>query len=277
MGLIRHMSSSRVVFGSVGPCEAVVPFRHLQVAGGRDHLAVNAGEGGLMGYHAVQLGGGVPRAKVATLKPVSPGAKPPSVLLSRGIRADADDAALLAASAANDPAAFRLLVDRHLSLALMIARRMLRDDAEAEDVAQDALLRLWRGAATIDAAGLGAGGVRPWLRRVVSNLCIDRIRAGRRTDVTDEVPEQIEPATQIVGLTDAELAARVDQALQRLPERQRLALTLFHYQGLSQVEVGETMGVSDEAVESLLARARRTLKADLKDDWRALLFDDGIA
>jgi RNA polymerase sigma-70 factor, ECF subfamily len=183
----------------------------------------------------------------------------------------ADDAALLTASAANDPAAFRLLVDRHLATALGIARRMLRDEAEAEDIAQEALLRLWRGAASIDLAGLGPSGVRPWLRRVVSNLCIDRIRVSRRTDVTDDVPEQIEPATQVIGLTDAELAARVDAALQRLPERQRLALTLFHYQGLSQIEVGAHLGVSDEAVESLLARARRTLKADLKDDWRALL------
>jgi RNA polymerase sigma-70 factor, ECF subfamily len=234
----------------------------LRVAG--VHVAgADAGELRI-GYDAARSKAvGVTCAKVATLK-----AEP-------GVTTEADDAVLLAASAANDPAAFRILVDRHLGIALAIARRMLRDDAEAEDIAQEALLRLWRGAASIDLAGLGAGGVRPWLRRVVSNLCIDRIRASRRTDVTDEVPEQIEPATQVLGLTDAELAARVDQALRRLPERQRLALTLFHYQGLSQIEVGESLGVSDEAVESLLARARRTLKADLKDDWRALLFDDG--
>jgi RNA polymerase sigma factor (sigma-70 family) len=223
----------------------------------------------MAGHGTAQCGVvGVNCAKAATLKQVTPGP-------ARQVSADADDAVLLAASAAHDPAAFRLLVDRHLGLALAIARRMLRDDAEAEDIAQEALLRLWRGAANIDLAGLGTGGLRPWLRRVVSNLCIDRIRASRRTDVTDDVPEQIEAATQVSGLTDAELAARVDRALQRLPERQRLALALFHYQGLSQVEVGESLGVSDEAVESLLARARRTLKADLKDDWRALLFDDG--
>jgi RNA polymerase sigma-70 factor, ECF subfamily len=228
------------------------------------------------------IGHDVPSAKVETLKPVPPGSAHDSLPKQASRLAEAElnaatDAALMAASAANNPAAFRILVDRHLAVALAIARRMLRDDAEAEDIAQEALLRLWRGAANIDLTALGPGGVRPWLRRVVSNLCIDRIRAGRRTDVTDEVPEQIEPATQVVGLTDAELSARVDQALLRLPDRQRLALTLFHYQGLTQIEVGDALGVSDEAVESLLARARRTLKADLKDDWRALLFDDGTA
>ena len=108
---------------------------------------------------------------------------------------------------------------------------------------------------------------------MVTNLSIDRIRARRRTDVTDEVPEQEVAADQLTGLVDGDLAVRVNTALQALPERQRQALTLFHYEGLSQIEVGEILGVSDEAVESLLSRARRALRAMLKDDWRQLLPD----
>jgi RNA polymerase sigma-70 factor, ECF subfamily len=262
-----------------------VSVSRLQLVGCLAATTSKAGERPAFGYDDAQFKvvgmpslANAPCARVTTLKSVPPRSTPkPLNLQDVDLTAAADDASLLAASAANNPAAFRILVDRHLGVALAVARRMLRDEAEAEDIAQEAMLRLWRGAASFDLAALGTGGVRPWLRRVVSNLCIDRIRVSRRTDVTDEVPEQIEPATQVLGLTDAELAARVDQALQRLPERQRLALTLFHYQGLSQLEVGEALGVSDEAVESLLARARRSLKADLKDDWRALLFDDGTA
>jgi RNA polymerase sigma-70 factor, ECF subfamily len=87
----------------------------------------------------------------------------------------------------------------------------------------------------------------------------------------DEVPEQSAPPTQDRHLAERELGARVDGALQALPERQRLAITLFHYEGMSQIEVGEVLGISDEAVESLLARARRTLKVSLKEEWRGLM------
>ena len=192
---------------------------------------------------------------------------------SAGPSAEApSDSELLAGTAAREAAAFRALVDRHLPALHAIARRMLKDDAEAEDVAQEALLRLWQSAGTLE---LGEVGARPWLRRVVSNMCIDRIRSGRRTDLTDEVPEQEVDAEQLKGLLDGDLSARVDAALKAIPERQRLALTLFHYEGLSQVEVGRMLGVSDEAVESLLARARRTLKELLKDEWRQLLPEAG--
>ncbi len=145
---------------------------------------------------------------------------------------------------------------------------MLRDDGEAEDVAQEAMLRLWRSSSRLE---VGPHGVRPWLRRVVSNLCIDRVRAGRNTTVVDEVPEQPQPALQHVNMERQEAALQVDAALKQLPARQRLALTLFHYEGLSQIEIGATMGISDEAVESLLARARRTLKTVLAPQWRDLL------
>ena len=185
---------------------------------------------------------------------------------------ESEDADLLVRVGRGDQAAFRALVDRHLSAMLLIARRMLRDEAEAEDMAQEAFLRLWRSSGNLE---LGAHGVRPWLRRVVSNLCIDRVRSGARVTVTDEVPEQVEEPTQLRSLEDQEAGKRVDIALKDLPERQRLALTLFHYEGLSQIEVGRAMGISDEAVESLLARARRTLKAALKDDLAGLLAGHG--
>lgn len=185
---------------------------------------------------------------------------------------DAIDLSLVDRMRRGDATAFRDLVARHIGVVAGIARRMLRDDAEAEDIAQEAMIRLWRSAQGLE---LGPGGLRPWLRRVTSNLCIDRVRAGQRTVVTDEVPEVAEPATQMTGLQDRDLSARVAAAMQALPERQRLALTLFHHEGLSQIEVGQAMGISDEAVESLLARARRALKASLAGEWKELLENDG--
>jgi RNA polymerase sigma-70 factor (ECF subfamily) len=182
-----------------------------------------------------------------------------------------EDRVLLAGMARQDPKAFRALVDRHLGTVLSLARRMLRDDAEAEDIAQETMLRLWRAGGSLD---LGAHGLRPWLRRVASNLCIDRVRGARRTVVVDEVPEEAEPPGQLVALEQQERAKRVDDALKSLPERQRLALTLFHHEGLSQIEVGDIMGISDEAVESLLARGRRSLKVQLESEWQSMLADD---
>ncbi|NOU06469.1 MAG: sigma-70 family RNA polymerase sigma factor [Hyphomicrobiaceae bacterium] len=197
-------------------------------------------------------------------------AKPPASSLPTS-SGDADlERSLLHGVAAGDQQAFRTLAAKHLSLVVAIARRMLRDPQEAEDIAQDAMLRLWRNAATLE---LGPYGLKPWLRRVTTNLVIDRIRSRGQTDVMAEVPEQPVIADQARGLENRDLTARVRRALATLPERQRLALTLFHFEGMSQIDVGRALGISDEAVESLLARARRTLKADLKSDWQQLLPD----
>lgn len=183
-----------------------------------------------------------------------------------------DERTLMAGLRARDAGAFRTLFDRHMPLLLGVAKRILQDEAESEDVVQEAFVKLWQSGADLE---IGDAGVRPWLRRVVTNQCIDRIRAGRRTDVTDEVPEQPVAATQFMSLAEHDLSARVSLALQGLPERQRQALALFHFEGLSQSEVAKALAVSDEAVESLLSRARRTLRGTLKDEWRQLLPGDG--
>ncbi len=194
------------------------------------------------------------------------------VALERAGNDALSDKALVARMASGDGDAFAVLVKRHVGSISGIARRMLGDDSEVDDVAQEAFLKLWR---------LGAGltiddnGVRPWLRRVVSNLSIDRIRARRRTDVRDELPEVAVAAEQLKALEGDVVAERVDHALQALPERQRQALTLFHFEEMSQREIAACMDISDEAVESLLARARRGLKATLADEWRELMTSSG--
>lgn len=208
-------------------------------------------------------------AMVEGTEPTGPNGTTPGADVHRGPWPDAaDDHALLERLGRKDNQAFRTLVDRHLGAVVTLARRMLRDEAEADDIAQEALLRLWRSGETLE---LGPHGLRPWLRRVTSNLCLDRIRQARRTVVSDEVPEIEEAPTQMTGLEDQDLARRVGEAMAALPERQRRALTLFHHEGLSQAEVGEALGVSDEAVESLLARARRALRVSLEKEWKGLL------
>ena len=123
-------------------------------------------------------------------------------------------------------------------------------------------LRSWR-----QAKGWRPGGARfdTWMHRVALNLCYDRLRR-RREQPTAEPPEQTDPAPGAdQGLETAEVGRRVELAIAALPDRQREALVLHHYQDLSNIEIAALMKVSVEAVESLLARGRRALKLALAD------------
>lgn len=171
--------------------------------------------------------------------------------------------------AAGDAVAFGEIVDARLDRVLAVARRMLGNDTEAEDIAQEAMLRLWRQADKWDG---GRAQVSTWLYRVTVNLCIDRIRA-RREDTVEEIPETPVAPGQQLSLEEEGLRSFVDDALQELPERQRMALVLFHFEDLSMSAVAEMMEISVEAVESLLARGRRALKQRLQPVWREYLPD----
>ncbi|MCE9523400.1 MAG: RNA polymerase sigma factor [Alphaproteobacteria bacterium] len=171
------------------------------------------------------------------------------------------DGELVARVAKGDQAAARAIMARHLPKILTLARRMLGEQAEAEDVAQDVFVRVWTHAARWQP---GQAKFETWIHRVAINLCYDRLRR-KKTAPIDDVPEPVDrtpgPAAK---LFETQMAGAVNEALKRLPDRQREALILCHYQALTNIDAAEIMGISVEAMESLLSRGRRALKVLLK-------------
>lgn len=180
---------------------------------------------------------------------------------------DSSDEDLLALYASGDQSAARALMLRQAPRVLGLATRMLRDVSEAEDVTQEAMLRLWKIAPDWR---MGEAKISTWLYRVATNLCTDRLRKRRGVGL-DEAPEIADetPSVETV-LMNADRGQALRIAIDKLPERQRLAITLRHFQELSNPEIGEILETSVEAVESLLSRARRTLVADMEKHRAAL-------
>lgn len=172
------------------------------------------------------------------------------------------DETLLARYAAGDPRASADLAARLLPRVLNQARRMLGDPSEAEDVAQDAMMRLWRVAPDWRR---GEAKVSTWLYRVTANLCLDRLRK-RRDTVTDtdvDLPDDGLQAEEALLLQDRKDA--LQSALNALPDRQRQAVVLRHIEGLANPEIAQIMDISARAVESLTARGKRALAVELEN------------
>lgn len=150
-----------------------------------------------------------------------------------------------------------------------IAWRLLRDRAEAEDVTQEALIRMWKVAPNWKP---GRAKFETWLYQVTTNLCFDRLRKAGRFVEEDAAPEPPDPGP----LPDANMAAtalrtRIDLALAALPDRQRAAIVLTHYEELCGKEAGDVLGISVDALESLLSRGRRALRQALENEKHELL------
>ncbi len=156
-----------------------------------------------------------------------------------------------------DRMAFRSLLERHARRTLSLARHTLGHAGEAEDIVQEAFVRVWQHASRFDAE---RALFTTWLYRIVVNLCLDALRRPRHAgdegleDLADDVPDALGQA-----LT-RERRAAVQAALRRLPPRQRAAVVLFHFQGAPARECASSMELSDKAFESLLIRARGALK-----------------
>ena len=172
------------------------------------------------------------------------------------------DDELLARVAVGDPAAARALVARKLPRLLSLAGRMLGDPGEAQDVAQDAFLRVWKQAPKWRP---GEARFDTWLHRVALNLCYDRMRRRREVAHAEPPDRPDEGPGPGRGLEARDTGRRVAAALDSLPDRQREAIVLCHYQELGNIEAAAVMGVSVEALESLLGRGRRALRTTLAD------------
>lgn len=187
---------------------------------------------------------------------------------------EVSDETLLVLYANGDPEAARLLSGRLAPRVLGYATRLLTDRAEAEDVTQEAMLRLWRVAPDWRT---GEAQVSTWMYRVVTNLCTDlrRARARRPGVGLDDAPEVASVGQSVVAsMIETDRMAALNQALGALPERQRQAVVLRHIEGLSNPEIGAIMALGVEAVESLTARGKRALASILSGRKAELGYED---
>jgi RNA polymerase sigma factor (sigma-70 family) len=188
---------------------------------------------------------------------------------------DVSDEALMVLYANGDRQAALALTQRVTPRVLAYAARLLGGDrAEAEDVAQECMLRLWRAAPTWRQ---GEAKVTTWAYRVATNLCIDRQRSRRRKGSVglDDAPDLPQPGPDAEGrLQDAQRLDALQTALASLPDRQRQAVILRHIEGLTNPEIAAVLEIGVEAVESLTARGKRALAAALSGQKSALGYED---
>jgi RNA polymerase sigma-70 factor, ECF subfamily len=167
------------------------------------------------------------------------------------------DETLMAKTASGDHRAFRLLVARHMGRAIRLAEAATGNTSDADDIAQEAFVRVWNRASSFDP---GIARFTTWLYRIVVNLAIDRARRPRAEPIECVESVATDQPDALAEIIHSEEQNALDGSMSELPERQRAAIALFHFEGLSGREAAEAMDMTEKAFESLLIRARATLK-----------------
>jgi RNA polymerase sigma-70 factor (ECF subfamily) len=179
---------------------------------------------------------------------------------------------LMAKIAEGDEGAFEILITRHQTSVLNLIYRFIGDRTQAKDLAQEVFIRVWQAAKTYKPEAK----FTTWLYRITANLCFNELKSARRRrwfqfhhsdeDSEGSIEETFSDGSPTAEdlLLEKERSRQISDVLQSLPENQRMALVLKRYDNLSYAEIGQIIGCSVSAVESLLVRAKRTLQEKLK-------------
>ena len=180
---------------------------------------------------------------------------------------------LMARVAEGDEDAFEILVNRHQSSILNLVYRFIGDRTQAKDLAQEVFIRVWQSAKSYEPKAK----FTTWIYRITANLCFNELKSSRRKKwfsfnrpdedgehTFEETLADSTPSAENI-LLEKERSRQISDALQGLPENQRMALILKRYDDLSYQEIAQIIGCSVSAVESLLVRAKRALKEKLKN------------
>jgi RNA polymerase sigma-70 factor (ECF subfamily) len=174
-----------------------------------------------------------------------------------------DESELIKQSVAGDESAYRLLLEKHLPSLSNYVMRMMANTAEADDIIQETFIRLWTRGNKFNPE---TAKLTTWLHNIAHNLCIDHFRkSSRLVNNSIEQPIAVAPGPE-EDLAQQGLAKNIQQAMMSLPERQRSAIIMCHYQGLSNKDAAVVLNVSVDALESLMARGRKKLRTLLESD-----------
>lgn len=192
-----------------------------------------------------------------------PAESAPSVTKSKRVMTDEE---LMLAVCNGDQAAYQAIVKQHLKPISHYAYRLLGASRETEDITQETFLRLWVNAKKWQPE---KANLSTWLHRIAHNLCIDHLRKHGHVHTQESFEDEVvisEIPTRFATSDDIGATEKLRQALRELPESQRSALMLCHYQGFSNKEAADIMAISVKALESAIARAKRTLRERLTRD-----------
>ena len=180
---------------------------------------------------------------------------------------------LMAKTARGDENAFETLMNRHQTSVLNLIFRFVGDRTQAKDLAQEVFLRVWQAAKSYKPEAK----FTTWIYRIAANLCFNELKSSRRkkwfqflrpdadheTGTEENLPDRSPSPEDLLLAKERNL--QITEALQSLPENQRMAIILKRYDDLSYEEIAHVLGCSASAVDSLLVRAKGTLQKKLKN------------